>query len=92
MLTETLFDCIAYRYHASPICARKFSPAGFKLAHGMKDVQLLTDIANDKNISMPFLNILHDRFSLALAENYQEFDWAAITLLLHDQITKDVPL
>lgn len=80
MLCQTLFACPAYQYHAQNIANRKFSPAGFRLSLGKKDISLLLKAANSVNSPMPIASLLNDKLSTSLAKNRAQLDWSAITL------------
>lgn len=80
IVRNTLFDCLAYRYHADNIAKRKFEPAGFKLSLGLKDINLLLDVSGKKNVPLPLANLLHSRLLASLAKNRGDLDWGAITI------------
>jgi len=80
LITEILFDCTAYKYHANNIVEQKFSPAGFKLSLGLKDAGLLKKSAEELNVHMPVLNILIKKLFLSIEQKRENLDWAAITL------------
>jgi 3-hydroxyisobutyrate dehydrogenase-like beta-hydroxyacid dehydrogenase len=79
-MTNTLFSCSAYQYHAQNIASGNFYPPGFSLALGMKDMRLLMNMAEESKTVMPFANVLCNRFASSLAKNHEGLDWAAITL------------
>lgn len=80
MLTQTLFACPAYQYHAHKIALKKFSPAGFSLNLGMKDIKLIMENAQNAKASMPILKLLHKKLLFSVDKNRGNLDWAAITL------------
>lgn len=55
-----------------------FHIGGFSLELGMKDVTLVKKAATDKQVPMPFLSVLLDRYTSAKAKGRADFDWSAI--------------
>jgi 3-hydroxyisobutyrate dehydrogenase-like beta-hydroxyacid dehydrogenase len=47
VLSGTLFGAPAYNNYGPRIIEEKFSPAGFKLPLGLKDVRLMLEAADD---------------------------------------------
>jgi 3-hydroxyisobutyrate dehydrogenase-like beta-hydroxyacid dehydrogenase len=77
---ETLFACPIYKNYGRIVAAEAFEPAGFKLALGMKDINLVLDTAEVSGAPMPLASMLHDRLLAAFAKGRQESDWTAIAL------------
>jgi 3-hydroxyisobutyrate dehydrogenase-like beta-hydroxyacid dehydrogenase len=77
---ETIFACPIYQNYGKIIAAEAFEPAGFKLALGMKDINLVLDTAEVSGAPMPLASMLHDRLLAAFAKGRQELDWSAIAL------------
>jgi 3-hydroxyisobutyrate dehydrogenase-like beta-hydroxyacid dehydrogenase len=77
---ETIFACPIYQNYGRIIAAEAFQPAGFKLALGMKDINLVLDTAEVSGAPMPLASMLHDRLLAAFAKGRQEWDWSAIAL------------
>jgi 3-hydroxyisobutyrate dehydrogenase-like beta-hydroxyacid dehydrogenase len=82
VLSGTLFGAPAYNNYGPRIIEEKFSPAGFKLPLGLKDVRLMLEAADGLAAPMPFANIVHDRFLSAIANGYGDLDWSALTLVI----------
>lgn len=55
-------------------------PGGFSLELGLKDVSLVSQAARYKQVPMPFLSVLLDRYTSAKAKGRADFDWSAIGL------------
>lgn len=91
LLGQTLFACPVYQTYGSMIANEKFSPPGFKLSLGFKDLNLILKTAVEVNMPMPLASLLYDRFISALAKNRQELDWSAIALNVAEEagITKN---
>lgn len=80
MLGQTLFACPVYQNYGKAIAQERYTPAGFKLSLGLKDIDLVLQTAASSKMPMPLANLLHDRFVSALAKGREELDWAALAL------------
>jgi 3-hydroxyisobutyrate dehydrogenase-like beta-hydroxyacid dehydrogenase len=78
LLSQTLFACPIYQGYGRKIVDNSFSPAGFALALGSKDVRLLRDTARASEVPMPFAGLLEDRFLRSLANGRGGLDWTGI--------------
>ena len=77
-LTSTLFTAPVYRTYGSMIAEGKFTPAGFAVPLGHKDIRLTLAAAEGLRVPMPLANLLHDRFLRLLAQHGDALDWSAI--------------
>jgi 3-hydroxyisobutyrate dehydrogenase-like beta-hydroxyacid dehydrogenase len=66
--------------YANQIAEQKFEPAGFRLALGLKDVNLIMQTAAASMTPMPLGSLLHDRYVSAVAKGRADLDWSAIAL------------
>ncbi|HEV2170299.1 MAG TPA: NAD-binding protein, partial [Candidatus Binatus sp.] len=80
MLTKTIFAAPVYQGYGPAIAHGRFTPAGFRLPLGMKDIDLVLKTANEANVPMPTASLLHDRFVSAIAKGRADMDWSAIAL------------
>jgi 3-hydroxyisobutyrate dehydrogenase-like beta-hydroxyacid dehydrogenase len=78
LLTSTLFTAPVYKTYGSLIAARRYQPAGFKMALGLKDVSLVLDAARAAAVPMPFASVVRDRILTAIAQGGSEDDWSAV--------------
>jgi 3-hydroxyisobutyrate dehydrogenase-like beta-hydroxyacid dehydrogenase len=78
VLTNTLFAGPVYQGYGRLIAERRYQPAGFRLALGLKDVRLALQAAEAVHVPLPFASVLRDHFLEALAAGKAEHDWAAI--------------
>ncbi|MBH3079333.1 NAD(P)-dependent oxidoreductase [Serratia sp. JKS000199] len=78
MLSGTVFAAPAYQGYGALIAAEKYSPAGFRLALGLKDVGLALAAGADSHTPMPFAGVLKDNFLDAMAQGDADLDWAAL--------------
>ncbi|OQW30507.1 MAG: 6-phosphogluconate dehydrogenase [Nitrospira sp. SG-bin1] len=77
---ETLFACPAYRIYGDAIAQKRYKPAGFTVALGLKDVNLILQTAGASTMPMPLTSLLHDRFLSTVARGRADLDWAAVAL------------
>src|SRR5260370_28886785 len=84
MLSKTLFAAPVYQGYGAAIAHRKFTPAGFRLPLGLKDIDLMLRTAEEAHAPMPIASLLHDRFVSAIAKGRADMDWSAIALARAD--------
>jgi 3-hydroxyisobutyrate dehydrogenase-like beta-hydroxyacid dehydrogenase len=82
VLSGTMFGAPVYNNYGPRIIEEKFSPAGFKMPLGLKDVRLVLQEAEKLSVPMPFANVIRDRFLSAIANGYGDLDWSALTLAI----------
>ncbi|MEQ1735260.1 MAG: NAD(P)-dependent oxidoreductase, partial [Rhodoglobus sp.] len=79
LLSGTLFAGVVYSGYGSMIAERRYSPAGFSLPLGLKDLGLAEDLAAEGGVSLPTAPVIRDRFERALADpTLANLDWAAV--------------
>lgn len=79
LLSSTLFGGVVYSGYGSMIAERRYSPAGFAMELGLKDLGLAEDLATEAGISLPTAPVLRDRFEHALADQeLATLDWSAV--------------
>jgi 3-hydroxyisobutyrate dehydrogenase-like beta-hydroxyacid dehydrogenase len=78
VMTGTLFAAPAYKTYAEIIAGVRFSPAGFKLPLGLKDVRLALQAAEAHDTPLPIASLLRDHFIEAIANGHGEEDWTAL--------------
>jgi 3-hydroxyisobutyrate dehydrogenase-like beta-hydroxyacid dehydrogenase len=60
------------------VAERRFSPAGFRLRLGAKDVRLAVESGEERAVPMPIASVLRDRFVAAITEGHEAEDWSAV--------------
>jgi 3-hydroxyisobutyrate dehydrogenase-like beta-hydroxyacid dehydrogenase len=80
MLTQTLFACGPYQNYGKAIAEERYTPAGFKLVLGLKDVTLALQTATDARMPMPLASLVHDRMMAGMAKGREDMDWSALAL------------
>ena len=80
MISSTIFACPIYANYGRFILDEAFSPPGFKLTLGAKDIGLALAAGAERQVPMPFANILRDRFLTSVAQGRSDLDWTSIAL------------
>ena len=80
MLTKTLFACPIYQSYGERIAQQQYDPVGFRLALGLKDVDLALQTATSSQMPMPLASLLHDRWLSGVAKGRSNLDWTAAAL------------
>ena len=89
ILTHTAFSGSAYGGYGPMIVNRKYTPAGFSMALGLKDVKLVEDAAANLGLKLPVATVMHDLFEQALADpDLSELDWSAVAELTRQKKIK----
>jgi 3-hydroxyisobutyrate dehydrogenase-like beta-hydroxyacid dehydrogenase len=78
VLTNTLFAAPVYQNYGALIAERRYEPAAFRLALGLKDMRLVLEAADAARTPMPFASVLRDHLLEAVAQGQGEWDWAAL--------------
>jgi 3-hydroxyisobutyrate dehydrogenase-like beta-hydroxyacid dehydrogenase len=78
VLTNTLFAAPVYQNYGALIAERRYQPAAFRLALGLKDMRLALEAADSARTPMPFASVLRDHLLEAVAQGQGERDWAAL--------------
>jgi 3-hydroxyisobutyrate dehydrogenase-like beta-hydroxyacid dehydrogenase len=76
----TLFPSRIYQNYGKAIAEHRYEPAGFKLELGLKDLRLVLDTADAREMPMPLASLLHDRLLALAAQGHGEIDWTGIGL------------
>ena len=77
---QTLFACPIYANYGAAIAAGRFTPAGFRLDLGAKDVRLVLQAGEEARVPMPIASLGRDRLLAAMAKDRSDMDWSAMTL------------
>jgi 3-hydroxyisobutyrate dehydrogenase-like beta-hydroxyacid dehydrogenase len=78
VMTNTLFAAPAYQNYGALIVDRRYEPAAFRLALGLKDLRLVLAAGEAARTPMPFASVLRDHLLEAVAQGDGERDWAAL--------------
>ncbi len=80
MLTQTLFASPAFKLYGSLIAEDRFEPPGFRLALGLKDVNLALAAGAEAAMPLPFGAVLRDHFLDCVAHGEADSDWSALVM------------
>lgn len=79
LMNGTLFPGAIYTGYGGMIADRRYSPPGFGMALGLKDLGLAEDLAAEAAIALPTAPVLRERFTTALADaELASLDWSAV--------------
>lgn len=79
LLGQTLFaGSPVYKGYGGMIAQERYSPAGFKLSLGLKDVSLANDAATEQGLRLRFGGVLRDTLQEAVARGDGDLDLAAL--------------
>ena len=78
LIAASLFDCPVYRIYGEAVAERRYEPAGFRLALGLKDISLALEAAGARSVPMPMASVVRDRLLSALADGRADQDWTAL--------------
>ena len=80
MMSRTIFASVIHQNYGRYILDRAFSPPGFRMALGAKDVGLALAAGSESAVPLPFASVLRDRFLAAMAQGRGDLDWTAVAL------------
>jgi 3-hydroxyisobutyrate dehydrogenase-like beta-hydroxyacid dehydrogenase len=78
-IMNELFASPVYKDYGMAIADERFSPAGFALQLGLKDIRLALQTSDEVAAPMPFASVLRDQFISALANGQGELDWSSVS-------------
>jgi 3-hydroxyisobutyrate dehydrogenase-like beta-hydroxyacid dehydrogenase len=82
ILEDSMLSAEALDGYGKRIASHQFEPAGFRLALGLKDVDLALAASEAAALQMPFASVLRDRFLVAMARGLEGQDWSAVARTL----------
>ncbi len=71
--------------YAQLIAEEKYSPAGFKLKLGLKDMELVLGAARGAEVPMPLASLVKDQFLGGVAQGHGDLDWSALGALVAER-------
>jgi 3-hydroxyisobutyrate dehydrogenase-like beta-hydroxyacid dehydrogenase len=80
LISETLFACPIYQNYGRFVLAQNFSPPGFRLELGAKDIGLVLENGRQTQTPVPIASLLQNRFLAAMAKGRGGLDWTAIAV------------
>jgi len=86
LLSSTLFGGVVYTGYGTLIAKQQYTPAGFTVALGRKDLGLAAELARSTNLTLPTLPALLSVFDAALSDpKLRDVDWSAIAEITRQQ-------
>jgi 3-hydroxyisobutyrate dehydrogenase-like beta-hydroxyacid dehydrogenase len=70
-----------FERYAGLIADEAFTPAGFKMYLGLKDIRLTLSAAEAAEVPMPLASLLRDQLLSGVAQGRGDLDWAALAAL-----------
>ncbi len=74
-----LFGSPMYTNYGRLIAEERFEPAGFALRLGLKDVQLVLDMAKGCGAPMPIAGLIRDELIEAMEKGQGDMDWSSVS-------------
>ena len=84
MLTGTLFGLPVVHGYGGMIARQQFTPAGFAMALGLKDMRLVLEAGDGLRVPMPLADLLRTRFLEAVARGRGDLDWSGIAMVARE--------
>jgi 3-hydroxyisobutyrate dehydrogenase-like beta-hydroxyacid dehydrogenase len=79
LIGASLFGGVVHTGYGAIIAERRYTPPGFTVALGLKDLGLAEGLAAEGRVDMPMAAVLRDRFETALADpDLRDLDWSAV--------------
>jgi 3-hydroxyisobutyrate dehydrogenase-like beta-hydroxyacid dehydrogenase len=75
---NSLFNSPVYANYGRIVADRRFEPAGFRLALGLKDVGLALEAGQDTAVPLPLGSLIRDHYLSAVAQGLRDADWSAL--------------
>ncbi|MCU1280105.1 MAG: yfjR [bacterium] len=81
MLTSTLFGAPVVVAYGERIAAQKYEPANFRIALGLKDVELALASGHELRVPLPVADVVRDHMIEALARGLERYDWTGLAAI-----------
>jgi 3-hydroxyisobutyrate dehydrogenase-like beta-hydroxyacid dehydrogenase len=78
LMTSTIFASPVYQGYGKSIAEERFTPPGFALPLGLKDVMLAQEAGHAAQVPMPLAGVLRDSLLEALADGGESMDLAGL--------------
>jgi 3-hydroxyisobutyrate dehydrogenase-like beta-hydroxyacid dehydrogenase len=81
LLTSSSFAAPVYKTYGSIIANQRYSPPGFRMRLGLKDLKLAIAAAEAVDAPLPIASIVRDHTLTAIGRGMEELDWSATAKL-----------
>ncbi|WP_314503949.1 NAD(P)-dependent oxidoreductase [uncultured Microbacterium sp.] len=79
LIGASLFGGVVHTGYGAIIAERRYTPPGFTVALGRKDLGLAEELAAEGRVDVPMADVLRERFETALADpDLAALDWSAV--------------
>jgi 3-hydroxyisobutyrate dehydrogenase-like beta-hydroxyacid dehydrogenase len=79
LLTNSLFGGVAYTVYGQAIADGRYTPPGFSMALGFKDLGLAEAVAEEGGVVLPSAPVLRELFEIALRDpELKDADWGGL--------------
>jgi 3-hydroxyisobutyrate dehydrogenase-like beta-hydroxyacid dehydrogenase len=78
ILTDTAYTGTAYTGYGRLIAERRYTPPGFTVGLGLKDLSLVESAAEEYDVVLPTVPTLRTMFEAAIGADLGDQDWSAI--------------
>jgi len=83
-LNGALFASPVYQTNGERMSRGAFSPPGFQLALGLKDIRLVLRTADQLGVPMPVAGVAYDHFLSAASRGRGGLDWTAVSEVVRE--------
>ena len=80
LLTGTILNAPLFHLYGELLAKEEYTAPGFKLALGLKDIELILETGVDSRTPLPAADLVHNRLLTALAKGRGELDMTALAL------------
>jgi len=84
MLTGTLFGSPVVKGYGGRIAQTSFEPAGFRMALGLKDVNLALAAGLELGVPLPLAQLARERIETALTRHRGNLDWSGFATVIRE--------
>jgi 3-hydroxyisobutyrate dehydrogenase-like beta-hydroxyacid dehydrogenase len=85
MITENLFSAPIYKNYGKTIIDETYDKAGFTSQLGFKDTRLALALANEAGVTLPFADVIKNRFIINHNRGRNQWDWASIAHVIKEE-------
>ena len=80
LLTGTILNAPLFHLYGELLAKEEYTTPGFKLALGLKDIELILEAGANSRMPLPAADLVHNRLLAAMAKGYGEMDMTALAL------------